>query len=168
MTFQDLNSDVLEQLTLPTIYYNCGKLGVHKSSFISGAWNDIHESLRTISSERRYPLIIASEILYNEHYYSSIWNIMTSSLAKGGISVLASKRFYFGVGGGATPFINFIKQQGNVTEIEVTDCPKVHSRINCIKMSDDCGKEDIWSIVQGPVFEDKKSNLREIIILSRS
>eukprot|EP01138_Halocafeteria_seosinensis_P014899 gb/GECG01015209.1/.p1 GENE.gb/GECG01015209.1/~~gb/GECG01015209.1/.p1 ORF type:complete len:366 (+),score=35.39 gb/GECG01015209.1/:1-1098(+) len=165
VTFQDLNLEVLDKLTLPTIDSNCGYLGVRNSTLVSGDWEDTARLLSTGASTPKYSIIVASETLYNERYYPRLWNVVKDLLRKGGICILASKRFYFGVGGGTTSFVDFIKRQEGLIDPKDSNNPDSGDLI-AVSHVDESHSE--WDVIQGPIFEDGMSNLREILILRRT
>ena len=65
--------------------------------------------------------------------------MIESHLSDNGVALIASKRFYFGVGGGTLVLTELIRQRGGVLSCELLE-----------------------------VFEDGHSNIREIIMLRRN
>ncbi|XP_008061452.1 histidine protein methyltransferase 1 homolog [Carlito syrichta] len=130
--FQDYNSLVIDEVTLPNVVANstladeesdvsepemkrCRKLKVaqelYKCRFFSGEWS---EFCKLVLSEKlfvKYDLILTSETIYNPDYYSTLHETFLSLLNKNGCVLLASKAHYFGVGGGVHLFQNFVEER---------------------------------------------------------
>ena len=49
-----------------------------------------------------------SEVIYNEENYKKIFNLIKKSMKKDGICYLASKVYYYGVGGSLYDFYEFL------------------------------------------------------------
>eukprot|EP01096_Ripella_sp_DP13-Kostka_P013441 TRINITY_DN5838_c0_g1_i1.p1 TRINITY_DN5838_c0_g1~~TRINITY_DN5838_c0_g1_i1.p1 ORF type:complete len:407 (-),score=138.70 TRINITY_DN5838_c0_g1_i1:22-1125(-) len=128
--FQDYNFEVLEQQTIPTVVTNVlrlqnqEKLGdidekeevfrtikhlQSSSAFIAGDWANI--SADQSFQKQSYKLILAAETLYNKENHKDFFQIVKQSLRKpDGIALIASKVFYFGVGGGTNDFQKIVDQ----------------------------------------------------------
>lgn len=131
--FQDYNSMVIDEVTLPNVVANssledeensgnepdvkrCRKSKVAqelcKCRFFSGEWSEFCELV--LSSEKlfeKYDLILTSETIYNPDYYSTLHQTLHSLLDKNGRVLLASKAHYFGVGGGIHLFQKFVEER---------------------------------------------------------
>ncbi|XP_006887519.1 PREDICTED: histidine protein methyltransferase 1 homolog [Elephantulus edwardii] len=144
--FQDYNSLVIDEVTLPNVVANStlgeeeendtsepavkrgrkSKLAQEllKCRFFSGEWSEFCELI--LSSEKpfvKYDLILTSETIYNPDYYSALHQTFLRLLDKNGQVLLASKVHYFGVGGGIHLFQKFVEEK-NVFEartLEVID-----------------------------------------------
>lgn len=143
--FQDYNSMVIEEVTLPNVVANatlgdeerdgnepdvkrCRKSkvaqGLWKCRFFSGEWSDFCKLVQT--SEKlfeKYDLILTSETIYNPDYYGTLHQTFHRLLDKKGQVLLASKAHYFGVGGGIHLFQKFLEER-NVFEtrtLEIID-----------------------------------------------
>lgn len=103
--FQDFNSHVLEYFTATNLVANFGKTKIHFCKFIAGDWNQVAEHF----SQTKFDLIITSETIYNEDNYSKLINVFKNCLSSCGTVYLASKCYYFGVGGGTESFQEFVK-----------------------------------------------------------
>ncbi|XP_056089132.1 histidine protein methyltransferase 1 homolog [Rhinichthys klamathensis goyatoka] len=130
--FQDYNSTVIEQLTVPNVFLNCedddeteeqnsSPLSKRKAlntshklldhcGFFSGDWNSFLTLMRNKTSSPKYDIIFTSETIYNTDYYSSLHSVFCGLLAEDGIVYLATKSHYFGVGGGLHLFEKFVEQ----------------------------------------------------------
>ncbi len=69
--------------------------------------------------------------MYNNINYEKIYNLLKNYLDKDGVAYFASKRFYFGVGGGSSEFRQFITDKG---EMEVTQIKQIKDGINNIRV----------------------------------
>lgn len=135
--FQDFNSMVIDEVTLPNVVANsaledegndvkepdvkrCRKSkiaqGLRKCRFFSGEWSEFCKLV--LSSEEffeKYDLILTSETIYNPEYYGTLHQTFLRLLDKNGRVLLASKAHYFGVGGGIHLFQKFVEER-NVFE----------------------------------------------------
>jgi predicted nicotinamide N-methyase len=142
--FQDYNSLVIDEVTLPNVVSNstledeenegnepdikrCRKSKPQelcKCRFFSGEWAEFCKLV--LSSEKlfvKYDLILTSETIYNPDYYSTLHQTFLTLLGKNGRVLLASKAHYFGVGGGVHLFQKFVEER-NVFEtrtLEIID-----------------------------------------------
>ncbi|XP_077013048.1 histidine protein methyltransferase 1 homolog [Tamandua tetradactyla] len=143
--FQDYNSVVIDEVTIPNLVANstleaedddvCGpdvkrcrkaKLAEElcKCQFFSGEWSEFCKLV--LSDEKffvKYDLILTSETIYNPDYYSTLHQTFLSLLDKNGRVLLASKAHYFGVGGGVHLFQKFVEER-NIFEtrtLEIID-----------------------------------------------
>ncbi|XP_005398239.1 PREDICTED: histidine protein methyltransferase 1 homolog [Chinchilla lanigera] len=131
--FQDYNSLVIDEVTLPNVVANCSledeendadepdvkkcrksKVAQElcKCRFFSGEWSEFCKLM--LNSENlfvKYDLILTSETIYNPDYYSTLHQTFLSLLSKGGRVLLASKAHYFGVGGGVHLFQKFVEEK---------------------------------------------------------
>lgn len=141
--FQDYNSVVIEEVTIPNAAANsaledeesdgdqpevkrCRRSNVAESKcrFFSGEWSEFCELVLTSGNVfERYDLILTSETIYNPDYYGPLHQTLLRLLHKNGRVLLASKAHYFGVGGGIHLFQKFVEER-NVFEtrtLEVID-----------------------------------------------
>lgn len=138
--FQDYNSTVIDEITLPNVVANCinegnrmGSRDSRKTSkpplkrpkkaerlpnlltncrFFSGEWSEVtHLLLSSNKPFSKYDIILTSETIYNPDYYSALHDTLTQLLHKNGRVYLASKVHYFGVGGGIYLFEKFIEER---------------------------------------------------------
>ncbi|NXP45939.1 MET18 methyltransferase, partial [Heliornis fulica] len=138
--FQDYNSTVIDEITLPNTVANClndsSRLGsrdnrktskppskrlkkaeclpnmLTKCRFFSGGWSEVSQLL--LSSNKpfsKYDIILTSETIYNPDYYSALHDTLAQLLDKKGRVYLASKVHYFGVGGGIYLFEKFVEER---------------------------------------------------------
>ncbi|KAM9686916.1 histidine protein methyltransferase 1 homolog isoform 1-T2 [Trichechus inunguis] len=137
--FQDYNSLVIDEVTLPNVVANStlenginepavkrgrkSKLAQEqfKCRFFSGEWSEFCELV--LSSEKlfvKYDLILTSETIYNPDYYSTLHQTFLRLLDKNGQVLLASKAHYFGVGGGVHLFQKYIEER-NIFETRILE-----------------------------------------------
>lgn len=132
--FQDYNSMVIEDITLPNVLINCDqdddgdgqitepalKRGrnedfthnlLSKCKFFSGEWSKFTELLLSNNSLDKYDLILTSETIYNPDYYEALHDVLSRLLKINGCVYLASKAHYFGCGGGILLFTKFIEEK---------------------------------------------------------
>ncbi|KAM6153883.1 histidine protein methyltransferase 1 homolog [Erethizon dorsatum] len=130
--FQDYNSLVIDEVTLPNVVANCtledendvnepdvkkcrkSKVAQElcKCRFFSGEWSEFCKLI--LSSENlfvKYDLILTSETIYNPDYYTTLHQTFLRLLSKDGRVLLASKAHYFGVGGGVHLFQKFVEEK---------------------------------------------------------
>ncbi|XP_074008554.1 histidine protein methyltransferase 1 homolog [Numenius arquata] len=138
--FQDYNSTVIDEITLPNAVANCigdssqmgsggsGKTheppskrskkaecspdALTKCRFFSGEWSEVSQLL--VSSKKpfsKYDIILTSETIYNPDYYAALHDTLAQLLDKNGRVYLASKAHYFGVGGGIYLFEKFVEER---------------------------------------------------------
>ncbi|NXV32135.1 MET18 methyltransferase, partial [Rissa tridactyla] len=138
--FQDYNSTVIDEITLPNAVANCVDEGswmggggdgkTHKPPskrpkkaecspdalttcrFFSGEWSEVSQLL--LSSNKpfsKYDIILTSETIYNPDYYGALHDTLAELLDKHGRVYLASKAHYFGVGGGIHLFEKFVEER---------------------------------------------------------
>lgn len=131
--FQDYNSLVIDEVTLPNVIANsalesvendvsqlepkrCKKSKVVQElcqcRFFSGEWSEFCKLL--LSGEKpfeKYDIILTSETIYNPDYYDNLHQTFLQLLDKNGRVFLASKAHYFGVGGGVHLFQKFVEER---------------------------------------------------------
>ncbi|XP_010021108.1 PREDICTED: histidine protein methyltransferase 1 homolog [Nestor notabilis] len=134
--FQDYNSTVIDEITLPNAVANCVRTGsggdtktsqppskrpkkaehppnmLTRCRFFSGEWSEVSRLL--LSSNKpfsKYDIILTSETIYNPDYYDALHDTLAQLLDKNGRVYLASKVHYFGVGGGIPLFENLIEER---------------------------------------------------------
>lgn len=130
--FQDYNSLVIDEVTLPNVVANFplqddskdanepgekrqggSKVArqICKCRLFSGEWS---EFCKLVCSEKlfvKYDLILTSETIYNPDYYSTLHDTFLRLLNRSGRVLLASKAHYFGVGGGVHLFQKFVEER---------------------------------------------------------
>ena len=129
VTFHDLNAEVITDLTLPTVAFNVqqrhtpplsqpdtiAQLSLH-TAFLSGDWSS--PSLLALLPRHSHTLILTSDTLYHTSSIPALLRVIQHTLAADGVALVASKRYYFGVGGGTVELMRRVERDGTM-ECEV-------------------------------------------------
>jgi SAM-dependent methyltransferase len=121
--FQDYNAEVLTQLTMPNVISNFSRLtppgrSRPKTRFFSGDWGHVGDLISMKGMGGEYDYILTSESIYNEESSVRLLETMKRVLRPPhGVAMLASKSYYFGVGGGTKAFRQLLKRDGACFEV---------------------------------------------------
>lgn len=118
--FQDYNQEVLTQLTMPNILANFSRLlpsaagrGRPRTRFFSGDWGNVGHMLSVMGMGGEYDFILTSESIYNEESSVRLLETIKRTLRPPhGVAIVASKSYYFGVGGGTKAFRKLLMRDG--------------------------------------------------------
>ena len=140
VTFHDLNQEVLTDLTLPTIALN---LQLHhtpplsqpatvdelssRTAFLSGDWSS--PSLLALLPRHTHSLVLTSDTLYHASSIAPLLRVVQHCLAADGVALVASKRYYFGVGGGTVELMRWVERDGTMVCEVVEVLEDGHSNI---------------------------------------
>jgi len=115
VTFQDYNFDVLLFFTLPNILLNLRskhssddeieQVCHQRVNFLYGPWSSFQPEI-----PMSFDTILSSETIYSESSYPSLSGVIEKGLRCDGQALIASKTYYFGVGGGTRSFEEYIEQ----------------------------------------------------------
>ncbi|KAM7459124.1 hypothetical protein BLSTO_00143 [Blastocystis sp. subtype 1] len=94
--FQDYNEDSLEKATLPTIVVNCGVDAVNRAKLICAEWSQTAAMI----PEPKVDLILASDTIYTPATIRAFISVVNQIATPETMVVIASQRYYFGLGGG--------------------------------------------------------------------
>jgi len=130
--FSDLNAEVLEQTTWPNVAMNCPDL-LDRVQCVCGDWLSLSNTI--LGHEDKFDLILSAETLYTSLSCQKVLFMLENHLSSDGVALLATKRHYFGLGGGTREF-------------EVLVSGSTRDLLCC-------------SVVKS--FEDGQSNIRDII-----
>lgn len=125
--FQDFNKEVLDNITKNYINQLKENLGLNfenKIKFVDGDWG-------IFQYDKKFDIIISGDTLYNNQNYEKIYNLIKNNLNKDGEAYFASKRFYFGVGGGSSEFKQFIIDRN---EFKISQVKQIKDGINNIRV----------------------------------
>ena len=125
--FQDFNKEVLDNITKNYIYQLKNNFGLNFEKnvhYIDGDWGMFHYN-------KKFDVIISGDTLYNNSNYEKIYNLIKNNLNKGGEAYFASKRFYFGVGGGSSEFRQYITDRN---DFEISQVKTIKDGINNIRV----------------------------------
>ena len=126
--FQDFNKEVLDNITKNYINQLKENLGLNfenKIKFVDGDWG-------MFQYDKKFDIIISGDTLYNNQNYEKIYNLIKNNLNKDGEAYFASKRFYFGVGGGSSEFRQFIIDRN---EFKISQVKQIKDGINNIRVT---------------------------------
>ena len=101
--FQDYNKEVISNFTVKNYHKNCGGHGNHHVQFLAGDWSKLSGKLT------KYDLILSAETIYCIKSQEKVLTVLKDHLTDDGVAYFASKRHYFGVGGGLIDFQNLVK-----------------------------------------------------------
>ncbi|XP_060527910.1 histidine protein methyltransferase 1 homolog [Cylas formicarius] len=107
-TFQDYNSDVVCNLTIPNVLLNDGVI-LEKCAFFSGDWQSFTELSERLNLTNSFDYIMTSETIYNVENYPKLHSVFEKMLKRTGQVYLAAKVHYFGVGGGLSLFEDYVR-----------------------------------------------------------
>ena len=85
-------------------------MGSENYSLISGDWNQIYNKLQENQVIHKYDVLLMSEVIYDVENYTKILDLIINLLGQGGYCLIASKVFYFGVGGSIAEFLEFAEK----------------------------------------------------------
>ena len=125
--FQDFNKEVLDNITKNYIYQLKNNFGLNFEKnvhYIDGDWGMFHYN-------KKFDVIISGDTLYNNSNYEKIYNLIKNNLNKDGEAYFASKRFYFGVGGGSSEFRQYITDRN---DFEISQVKTIKDGINNIRV----------------------------------
>ena len=128
VVFSDYDADVLERYTRR----DAARVG-GQCYFYAGDWRGLPAALSGDGFEEKFDLILSAETAYREDTTRSLVECIAKTLSVDGEAVVATKRYYFGCGGGVAALENEI---GRI------------DRLCC---------EVVWSA------EDGRSNVRDIL-----
>ena len=125
--FQDFNKEVLDNITKNYINQLKNNFGLNfekKVNYVDGDWGEFQYN-------KKFDVIISGDTLYNNSNYEKIYNLMKNNLNKDGEAFFASKRFYFGVGGGSSEFRQYISDRN---EFQIEQVKTIKDGINNIRV----------------------------------
>lgn len=171
--FLDYNAEVLEQLTIPNVAAAAadhgstgsaagagaavaGNLGspadagevMSRARFFSGDWCGLLSD--DSPAHGKYDLILTTDTLYNEACVRDLARLIPELLTETGVAYIASKRHYFGVGGGTA---DFLRQSAAVESSQAKPAGGEGSKR---------GTVEIETVAE---FEDGKSNVRDLLAM---
>ena len=125
--FQDFNKEVLDNITKNYINQLKNNFGLNfekKVNYVDGDWG-------VFQYNKKFDIIISGDTLYNNSNYEKIYNLIKNNLNKDGEAYFASKRFYFGVGGGSSEFRQYISDRN---EFQIEQIKTIKDGINNIRV----------------------------------
>lgn len=163
--FSDLNEGVLSQTTWPNIVANAANddsvLAMKDCNYqpikcVSGEWQALSSWLLDTKNHAptQFRLIVTSETIYTKESCAKVFWYIRQHLHQEGVAIIASKRYYFGVGGGTLELESLVKAHNS--QIRGNACDSQRGK-----------KEDEWVCHLLKTFDDGASNVREIVLLKR-
>ena len=125
--FQDFNKEVLDNITKNYINQLKNNFGLNfekNVNYVDGDWGEFQYN-------KKFDVIISGDTLYNNSNYEKIYNLIKNNLNKDGEAYFASKRFYFGVGGGSSEFRQYISDRN---EFQIEQVKTIKDGINNIRV----------------------------------
>ena len=125
--FQDFNKEVLDNITKNYINQLKNNFGLNfekKVNYVDGDWGEFQYN-------KKFDVIISGDTLYNNSNYEKIYNLIKNNLNKDGEAFFASKRFYYGVGGGSSEFRQYISDRN---EFQIEQVKTIKDGINNIRV----------------------------------
>ena len=131
VTFHDFNDDVLRLCTRPNVIHNlqigCCEAGQERSaataSFCSGTWDTFFPAEPNSEgslSPFAYDIVLASDATYSVECCEQLVACVQRVLAPGGVAFVATKKYYFGTGGGELELNNALERSnGNGGDLVV-------------------------------------------------
>ncbi|CAI0397646.1 unnamed protein product [Linum tenue] len=136
--FQDFNAEVLRCLTIPNVNANLTQTSQSTASkdttpifetevrYFAGDWSQVHQCLPhehndvkdTDSNSGKnlvyeYNIILMAETIYAISAQQSLYKLIKKCMKRpGGVTYMAAKKHYFGVGGGTRQFLSMVKKDG--------------------------------------------------------
>ena len=103
VVFTDYNDYVLKDVTLSNVVINTfeWKNAISHVKMGSGDWLDFAQNY----ASEQFDLIVAAETLYSPQAARDTALILEILLSEEGVAYIATKRYYFGVGGGSEEFV---------------------------------------------------------------
>lgn len=191
--FIDFNTTVIRDVTWPNICYNlyrnegalqlptnepeeCGVRcfagdWVHLHSLLSQGPNNSGDSVE-YKYLQQFEVIFSAETLYSSQSCRQMAELLKFLKYPGGTAYIASKRYYFGVGGGTVEFIDLLnkttlKDRADIQQQKRAAATSASSSNNLTVTMDmdlDMGDHSaVWAVEVVTVLEDKSSNIREIL-----
>ncbi|CAI0397644.1 unnamed protein product [Linum tenue] len=109
--FQDFNAEVLRCLTIPNVNANLTDttpIFETEVRYFAGDWSQVHQCL-----PHEYNIILMAETIYAISAQQSLYKLIKKCMKRpGGVTYMAAKKHYFGVGGGTRQFLSMVKKDG--------------------------------------------------------
>ena len=125
--FQDFNKEVLDHITKSYINQLSDNFGLNFKKNVNYRYGD----WGLFQYDKKFDIIISGDTLYNNENYEKIYNLIKNNLNKNGEAYFASKRFYFGVGGGSSEFRQYINDR---YDFNITQVKQIKDGINNIRV----------------------------------
>lgn len=152
--FTDFNKDVLPH-TYNNVCYNRGSNKMTCARFFYGDWLSLSNTVLQ-STYDKFDLLLSAETLYSLDACRKVWVMIQRHLSADlGLALIASKKYYFGVGGGTHELELLVHEHNSSIEMKKRKTPTE----SCIRYS------YTFNVVQS--ICDGQSNVREIIQIKK-
>ena len=121
--FQDYNPEVIDHVTIPSVLLNLpeSKFADCGYKFYSGDWSNFIELIPS----GYYDIILTSETIYSPASQPKLLAALKHLLRpQGGVAYIATKSYYFGVGGSVSLFKELVEKDGcfDIEKCHIVDC----------------------------------------------
>ena len=133
--FCDYNENVLVDVTLPAVEKERQREGQAPSTvkFYAGPWGTGLTALLRADVPHGFDLILTAETTYRNDLANALAETIADTLAKpNGVAFIATKRYYFGTGGGKAAFLAAIAKFDGLKADVVWSCENGKSNIRDI------------------------------------
>ena len=105
VVFSDYDADVLERLTRRDVARELARARgegreAPRVGLYAGDWRSLPAALAAGGGDREFSLILSAETAYRDDTARALVGAVGACLAPGGVALVATKRYYFGCGGG--------------------------------------------------------------------
>ncbi|XP_030533878.1 histidine protein methyltransferase 1 homolog [Rhodamnia argentea] len=138
---QDFNAEVLQCLTIPNMDANLKKsqapecrIADRDIRFFGGDWSNVHQILPYVidneedaigdngSASGGYDVILMAETVYSVSSLQNLYELVKKCMGcPHGVTYMAGKKHYFGVGGGTRRFLSLVEKDGIMTSSIVAE-----------------------------------------------
>ena len=116
LTLHDFNAEVLDSCTTSNIVRNLSILHSEGAVSSSGRCSFVHGDWDDFWPVRRFQYILGSDVTYDEEACAKLARILRRCLATDGVALIATKKYYFGTGGGVEEFLRVLDVCGLCSE----------------------------------------------------
>jgi predicted nicotinamide N-methyase len=99
VTLQDNSAQVLRKITAQSLALNATAEQCERAVFVSGDWRELASDSCSLF-EPPFDVVLGAECVYSPESTSAFVAALRRALAPDGVALVATKTFYFGVGGG--------------------------------------------------------------------
>ena len=104
---------------MPTVKLNVADAAQRaRTMFVAGDWRDLSRSDVAVEAlGEPFDVVLAAETLYNIESLPAFVAVLRRCLSRSGVALLATKRYYFGVGGGTQALIDLLGADLQMSEV---------------------------------------------------
>ncbi|KAJ8600017.1 hypothetical protein CTAYLR_001861 [Chrysophaeum taylorii] len=114
VAFCDYNDSVLRCATSNAVAreLDCSERRMGNARLYAGDWRDVTPLLNQDYNNARFDVVLTAETTYREDLARALARTLADHLADDGLAFVATKRYYFGTGGGSRPFLDALPRHG--------------------------------------------------------